>query len=75
MLQDESTFVKITISCHNWVIISLKDFCIVIRTWPTFWPSMEKLNICYIIILSAQEKGSKDTFTDEKEFFDHSGQI
>ena len=25
---------------HNWLIISLKDFCIVIRKWPTFWPSM-----------------------------------
>ena len=24
---------------HNWLIISLKDFCFVIRKWPTFWPS------------------------------------
>ena len=24
---------------HNWLIISLKDFCIVIRKWPTIWPS------------------------------------
>ena len=24
---------------HNWLIISLKGFCIVIRNWPTFWPS------------------------------------
>ena len=24
---------------HNWLFISLKDFCIVIRKWPTFWPS------------------------------------
>ena len=24
---------------HNWLIISLKGFCIVIRKWPTFWPS------------------------------------
>ena len=24
---------------HNSLIISLKDFCIVIRKWPTFWPS------------------------------------
>ena len=24
---------------HDWFIISLKDFCIVIRKWPTFWPS------------------------------------
>ena len=24
---------------HNWLIISLEDFCIVIRKWPTFWPS------------------------------------
>ena len=24
---------------HNWLIISIKDFCIVIRKWPTFWPS------------------------------------
>ena len=26
---------------HNWLIISLKDFCVVIRKWPTFWPSRE----------------------------------
>ena len=26
---------------HNWLIISLKNFCIVIRKWPTFWPSIE----------------------------------
>ena len=24
---------------HNWLIISLKDFCVVIRIWPTFWSS------------------------------------
>ena len=24
---------------HNWLIISLKDFCIVIRKSQTFWPS------------------------------------
>ena len=24
---------------HNWLIISLKDFCIVIRKWLTFWRS------------------------------------
>ena len=24
---------------HHWLIISLKDFCIVIRKWLTFWPS------------------------------------
>ena len=29
---------------HNWLIISLKDCCIVIRKWPTFWPS--KLHTC-----------------------------
>ena len=30
----------LTASIHNnWLIISLKDFCIVIRKWPTFWPS------------------------------------
>ena len=29
---------------HNWLIISLKYFCIVtvIRKWPTFWPSKIK---------------------------------
>ena len=26
---------------HNWLIISLKDFCIVIRKWPTYWPSTD----------------------------------
>ena len=25
---------------HKWLIISLQDFCIVIRKWPTFWPSI-----------------------------------
>ena len=24
---------------HDWLIISLKDFCILIRKWPTFLPS------------------------------------
>ena len=24
---------------HNWLIIGLKDICIVIRKWLTFWPS------------------------------------
>ena len=24
---------------QNWLIISLRNFCIVIRKWPTFWPS------------------------------------
>ena len=28
-----------TSMCFVWLIISLKDFCIVIRKWPTFWPS------------------------------------
>ena len=30
---------------HNWLIISLKDFCIVIviEKWPTFWPPSLKL--------------------------------
>ena len=30
---------------HNWLIISLKNFCIVIRKWPTFLPS--KRNVDY----------------------------
>ena len=25
---------------YDWLIISLKDFCIVIRKWPTFLPSI-----------------------------------
>ena len=29
---------------HNWLIISLKDFCIVIRKWPPFWPSNKVLH-------------------------------
>ena len=29
---------------HNRLIISLKDFCIVIRKWPTFWQSNVYLN-------------------------------
>ena len=29
---------------HNWLKISLKDFCIVIRKWPTFWPSNPRLD-------------------------------
>ena len=24
---------------HNWLIITLKDFCFVIKKWSTFWPS------------------------------------
>ena len=28
---------------HDWLIISLKDFYIVFRKWPTFLPSMRKL--------------------------------
>ena len=35
---------------HNWLIISLKDFCNVIRKWPTFWPSNCKLQIYAISI-------------------------
>ena len=30
---------ELPLHVHNWLIISLKDFCIVIRKWPTFWPS------------------------------------
>ena len=33
---------------HNWLIISLKNFCIVIRKWPNFWPSSKKVSICYV---------------------------
>ena len=29
---------------HNWLIISLKDFCIVIRKWRTFLPSIMKVD-------------------------------
>ena len=36
---------------HNWLIISLKDFCIVIRKRPTFWPS--SYNISFKIEKSA----------------------
>ena len=34
---------------HNWLIITLKDFCIVIRKWPTFWPSTIGLHT-YVLI-------------------------
>ena len=39
---------------HNWLIISLKDFCIVIRKWPTFWPSRYRANMftCFISFLT-----------------------
>ena len=30
---------------HDWLIISLKDFCIVIRKWPTFLPSLNYLQL------------------------------
>ena len=29
---------------YDWLIISLKDFCIVIRKWPTFLPSRTPLS-------------------------------
>ena len=35
---------------HNWLIISLEDFCIVIRKWPTFWPS----SIAVVIYINDQ---------------------
>ena len=31
---------------YDWLIISLKDFCIVIRKWPTVLPSMMELRLC-----------------------------
>ena len=30
---------ELSFHIHNWLIINLKDFCIVIRKWPTFLPS------------------------------------
>ena len=34
---------------HNWLIISLKDFCVVIRKWPTFWPSTSGYEIPQLV--------------------------
>ena len=34
---------ELTFYVHNWLIIRLKDFCVVIRKWPTFWPSSNLL--------------------------------
>ena len=42
---------ELTFHVHNWLIISLKDFCIVIRKWPTFWPSTGSNNIAFINII------------------------
>ena len=36
---------ELSFHVHTWLIISLKDFCIVIRKWPTFWPSMKQQTI------------------------------
>ena len=33
---------------HNWLIVSLKDVCIVTRKWPTFWPSRTFLMFYYV---------------------------
>ena len=41
---------------HNWLIISLKDFCILIRKWPTFWPS----NIHVFILLNKDKSNQID---------------
>ena len=30
---------ELSFHIHNWLIINLKDFCIVFRKWPTFLPS------------------------------------
>ena len=30
---------ELSFHIHNWLIINLKDFCIVIRKWPSFLPS------------------------------------
>ena len=38
----------------NWLIIKLKQFCIVIRKWPTFWPSIIII-ACYNKIYTALE--------------------
>ena len=35
---------------HNCLIISLKDFCIVIRKWPTFLLSTANLSISGVLI-------------------------
>ena len=35
---------------YDWLIISLKDFCIVIRKWPTFLPSICAPEICIVEI-------------------------
>ena len=43
---------------HNWLIISLKDFCNVIRKWPTFWPSSNNVNISGLVGLRYSTIGS-----------------
>ena len=38
---------------HNWLTISLKDVCIVIRKWPNFWPSTYLLVVVRSVCITA----------------------
>ena len=37
---------ELSFHIHNWLIINLKDFCIVIRKWPTFLPATSLVLKC-----------------------------
>ena len=54
---------------HNWLIISLKDFCIVIRKWPTFWPSKKMAaNLTQIINFKVNFHQEFELFLTKKNY-------
>ena len=46
---------ELSFHVHNWLIINLKDFCIVIRKWPTFWPSNSVVCSFNIMVILTNE--------------------
>ena len=47
---------------HNWLIIGLKDFCIVIRKWPTFWPSRFSVDLCSVYCRALTKRSISQNF-------------
>ena len=59
---------------HNWLIISLKDFCIVIRKWPTFWPSKKMAaNLTQIINFKVNFHQEFELFLTKKIYANNGG--
>ena len=60
MLQVNPLSSELPFHVHNWLIISLKDYCIVIRKWLTSWLSAwyldwrkcgKNLALCYLAVV------------------------